>query len=95
MKTIYKYKLSVEDTQEVDVPRGSHILSLDTQRDDACVWFLIPNTEIDGKDKFIFRHFGTGQPLPLDINEYTYLGTYLIFHGELVYHVFYTRRTIC
>jgi len=94
MKTIWKYKLEVKDEQDIYLPRGGRILALDCQGNDPHIWVLVPNTDDTETEKVRFRSFGTGFPLD-NVNDYTYLGTYLILHGQYVFHVFYCKDLPC
>jgi len=39
--TIWKYKLEIKGTQEIMMPRGATILSVDKQGDDICLWAMV------------------------------------------------------
>lgn len=84
MKTIYKYPLKVADTQNVVLPVGAKVLCVQTQNEVPCLWALVDNTfptEIR-----CFCTFGTGHEYTgMDL---TYVGTYQLSGGELVFHVF-------
>lgn len=88
MKTIWKYPLEITDVQEIEVPRGSTILSIHTQYGVPCVWVLVPNTEVGSIEKIAILTFGTGNPVN-DCGGCDFLGTYLTREDHLVFHVFY------
>ena len=41
MKRIYKYQLIVTDRQDVQLPEGAEILTIQTQVDTPCLWALV------------------------------------------------------
>ena len=83
MKTIWKYELNPLLT-ELEVPKDSKILSLQTQFGIPCIWLLVePNND---KSKLKLTVVGTGHNL-CDENK-TYIGTFQMDGGELVLHVF-------
>ena len=85
MKTIYKYELETSDEQEIEMPLFSEIICLQLQNDKPYIWVKI-DTEFTNH-KFKFRTFGTGQPIEPEFNG-TYIGTYQLLNGKLVFHVF-------
>ncbi len=84
MTTIWKFLLEVTDTQDVKMPRGARILTVDVQHGTPCLWALV-----DGEQPRESRHiqmYGTGHsfdPVPSD-----YIGTFQLSGGSLVFHVF-------
>jgi hypothetical protein len=103
MQTIWKYRLSLTDIQTIKVPSGSRVLSVQTQPDDdypehivPCVWFLVPDTDVERQGEITFLTCGTGNPILEDnvIKEYGFLGTYQLYNGELVFHVFFRWENI-
>lgn len=82
---IYKYQLQVTDEQLLEIPKYSKFLSLQVQYGKPCVWFLVDETSKE--DEWIkFITIGTGQQA-YGISYYTFLGTYQLLEGNLVYHV--------
>ena len=83
MKTIWKFKLKIDDVQRVEMPLTSKILSIQTQRDKPYMWCLV-----NPEDEKAFREIiinGTGHPVEHDAR---YIGTFQIMDGGLVFHVF-------
>lgn len=81
-KTIWKFEL--EPFGEVLMPVGSEILHVAAQGDTACLWALVdPAAE---KEPRGFIVAGTGHPLPDMAMEY--VGTFHLYGGALVFHVF-------
>jgi hypothetical protein len=91
MKTIWKYKLELAKLQVVDMPRGAKILSLQVQDDSlACIWALV--NDAAPKEAVGFLSVPTGEPVTdYVLDNYTFLGTYQIARGDLVFHVFYKQ----
>lgn len=91
MRSIYKYTLRVTDEQEIEMPRGARILSVQNQREDICVWV---DVDVDATPTIrIFSVYGTGHELPGDISlTGKFLGSVQLSGGSLVFHV-YERGT--
>jgi len=84
MKTIYKYEIETTDHQEIMLPQGAGILTVQTQDDLPCLWACV-DTEAPIHPQEI-SIFGTGHLVPENIGEY--IGTYQLNNGRLVFHVF-------
>jgi len=84
MKTIYKYPLLIEGKQDVEMPMGATILSLQMQSGIPCVWALV-DTDNNGIHNRRFRTFGTGHPIPEEL-KLVYIDTYQ--KGGCVFHLF-------
>jgi len=86
MKTIWKFTLDAGRTRQY-MPKGSVVLSVNSQRDDICIW-----AEVDDKEKVeerVFEVFGTGHPIHVDMGiERKFIGTVLLDNGALVFHVY-------
>jgi hypothetical protein len=86
--TIYKYKLE-KTIQELDIPVGGKVLSLQVQDNVPCIWVLVDSNKL--KVTRTFETFGTGQTIPPPyVREY--IGTFQLLRGNLVYHVFETKE---
>ncbi len=83
MKTIWKFPLEVTDEQTVQIPNGAQLLSVQTQHATPCLWALV-DPEAEPKP-CIIQTYGTGHPIG-EVG--TYLSTYQISGGTLVFHVF-------
>lgn len=87
MKTIFKYPLAVADYQEIAMPKGSVVLTVQTQYGHPCIW-----VEIDpfaDKEPRGFEVFGTGHKMYEDMGiERKYVGTFQMKGGDLVFHVY-------
>jgi len=88
---IWKYTLKVTDTQSFRIPKGSKILTVQTQNDIPCIWVLVDQKEELTEVRTIGIH-GTGNPIP--DNPGIYIGTFQIRYGQLVFHVFDETNTL-
>lgn len=87
MKTIYKYKVKRQETQEVEMPVGAQILT--AQPIDVNVWiWAIVDTEVQDKEMRRIAVLKTGQEITLNSDELLYINSVQFGGGELVLHVF-------
>lgn len=84
---IYKYELQVTGNQNIMLPIGSKILTVQNQNEKACLWALVdPNNETEGRHIEIF---GTGHPVLSDMGtDRVYISTFQMHGGQLVFHAF-------
>ena len=59
MKTIWKYKINPET--KLEIPKGAIVLSVQTQRDQPCMWVLVDSSNKNELRKF--KVYGTGHQL--------------------------------
>lgn len=85
MKTIYKYKLQTTDEQQILMPEGAEILTVQLQDGEPQLWALV-ETELPKTKRYI-EIFGTGNPIT-GIGPHKYIATYQLRGGALVFHVF-------
>ena len=89
MDKIFKYQLQVEDVQDVEMPIGSTVLTVQAQGPIPCIWAHVsPEARIV---KRRFRTYGTGHPMKDSDSFPFYVGTYQLSGGALVFHVFTDR----
>jgi hypothetical protein len=86
MKTIYKYPLEVKDTQFVELPLGSEILTVQMQGYNLCLWAAVNNQPNVVKKNRRIEIIGTGNPVPT--GDLKYISTFQMIGGELTFHVF-------
>ena len=86
MKSIWKYPLEIADSQIILMPEGAHLLCVQAQREQLCLWAIVDSNA--PREKRMFRIHGTGHELPDDIGNYIYIGTVQQEGGHLVWHVF-------
>lgn len=85
-KTIWKFPLKTTDEQVIIMPAGAEILTIQTQYEEPCIWALVDPLR-PKKERIILIH-GTGHPVSDTIKKQTYIGTYQLHGGSLVFHAF-------
>ena len=86
MSVIYKYPLHLPETV-IEISYNFVPLCVQVQNGKPHVWFLHPDLDAP-KEKIKFQVIGTGQEFtPLS----SYLGTFQIYEGALIFHVFYEK----
>lgn len=83
MKTIWKFTLDITDLQDVAMPEGAEILTVQTQRNKICIWAVV-----DPEARIICRRFriaGTGHAID---GRNGYIGTTMTDGSDFVWHVF-------
>lgn len=94
MNTIWKYELRVTDRQEVDMPKGAQILSVQADEKNSgpnsvgqkiCVWALVDDRK--RTETHVFDIYGTGHECLSE--KMSYLATVQVSGGYLVWHVFH------
>ncbi len=82
---IWKYPLQVTDKQTITMPKGSRILSCQTQGDGPVMWALCSEKNVlEEPEERTFIMFGTGEPMMKVPGDY--IGTVQV--RELVWHFF-------
>jgi hypothetical protein len=85
MKTVYKYQIPSADEFSLYLPQGAQCLSIQVQKDTPCLWALVdPEQPTEARR---FRIAGTGHPIA-NSNALSFLGTFQVFGGDLVFHLF-------
>lgn len=85
-QTVYKYPVPVEDEFTLEMPCGSHILCVQTQRDEAQIWAIVEPAAEPEERRFALR--GTGHPVDDGLAGSNYIGTFQLDGGTLVFHLF-------
>jgi len=85
MLQIFKYDLRIEDDQTAEMPAGARILTVQDQRGTPRLWALVDPSA--PKETRTFRIHGTGHPVP-DSERLSYLASFQMRGGELVFHAF-------
>jgi hypothetical protein len=88
MKAIWKYVLETTDYQEIKMPLGAEILTVQIQHGMPCIWCLVDPKlgEALIKPKKIWIH-DTGHAIT-NIEDKLYVGSYQSDVGNLIFHVF-------
>lgn len=86
MKTIWKYPLQVTDMQTLRIPKGARLLATQAQGGEPSIWAIVdPDAP---KVERVIAMFGTGHPLPDQLDTNSYIGTFQLHGGAVVFHVF-------
>jgi hypothetical protein len=81
--TIHKYPISTADVQQIPMPSGARILTVQVQNAWPFLWALVdPEQPLENRE---IRIVGTGHPAD---GLTDYIGTVQISGGQLVFHVF-------
>lgn len=81
--TVYKYRIPVEDTFMLDLPKGAEILSVQVQGSDPFVWAKVDPRAPSEERRFAVR--GTGHDAT---GVGAYIGTFQLSGGAFVGHLF-------
>ena len=84
MKTVWKYPIPTQDDFTLVMPEPALILRVGTQRGEPYVWALVDTTKPSIDVALSLRstgHDATGVG--------TYIGTFQVVEGALVFHLFY------
>ena len=84
MKAIWKFPLSVEDRQEIEMPAGAEILTAQLQGNTLYLWAVVDDQA--PKEKRTIEVFGTGQLMSSETRKY--ISTFQLYRLALVFHVF-------
>lgn len=63
MKRIFKYSLEILDRQEVELPAGAKILSVQAQNGLPQIWAMVDDSQVK-TDMVHIRIIGTGYEIP-------------------------------
>lgn len=93
MQTVYKYTLQKNgpDWEAHNVPANEKVLHIADQHGKICVWALV---DTDGfKGMRFFQVFGTGHEIPNDGRTRSFVNTFMIEDGDVVFHAFEVDRS--
>jgi hypothetical protein len=84
-QVVWKFPLDVADVQDVSIPKGAQLLTVQSQGTNVCLWaFCDPGAE---KVKRYICILGTGHEAP-DYGALNYISTFELHGGALVFHAF-------
>lgn len=88
MRRIHKHEITeMTDGFETDLPVGARILTVQVQKSGfPCFWYAFDD-DLKHTTKRRFRMVGTGHDIP-DYDDLDYIGTFTIFNGDIVVHLF-------
>ena len=84
--TIWKYPLKVAETQVVEMPKGSEIISAMAIGEDNFIWARVDAGEPKKEIKEI-RVIGTSHPIQED-EKLRHIGTTTMMDNKLIWHIF-------
>lgn len=89
MKTIWKFQIRITDVQEIEMPKGAEVLTVQEMSGHVYLWAIVGEHSGETENR-IFHIYGTGNPMP-DIDRLSqarkYIGT--VQQAEFyVWHVF-------
>ncbi len=86
-KVIWKFVLSEEGNQIIELPLDYEILALQTQQGNPCIWVLVDPTR--PKKTEVFEIYGTGHEIHYSMGmNREYVGTWQEQEGMFVCHLF-------
>ncbi len=83
---VFKYPLTITGKQSINLPAGAKILTVQVQKGDPYLWALVNEQTVLTEAKIIHT-YGTGHVVTGPVKS-SYIGTYQIHEGDLVFHVF-------
>ncbi|MFD4931842.1 hypothetical protein ACFWMS_23640 [Peribacillus butanolivorans] len=86
MKTIEEFPLNLQESNIIEIPCDTRILSVKAKGNSLFLYGLVLDTEEEKTDKYDFRLYGPGENINIDILDYTSMGSVQV--GESVIHVF-------
>jgi hypothetical protein len=87
MKVIWKFDILMEDRISIGLPKGAEILTVQTQKGIPFLWALVDPEQTP--ELRYFRIYGTGrQTQDFENLKLTYISTFQIMDGTLVFHLF-------
>lgn len=89
MKTIWKYPVPAIDAFSITMPAGAQFLAVQAQHENAQSWWLVDDDAL--LKRRYFRVHGTGHEV-YSPGALTFLGTFQLNDGELVFHLFEERK---
>ena len=81
---IFKYTLAVTDVQELEMPEGAQLLTVQVQNGEPQLWALVDRYANTVTRRIVI--YGTGHEVHPDPG--TYVATFQQAGGALVWHVF-------
>lgn len=85
MRTIWKFPLSNMGVEEIEMPKGAEILTVQIQDERPCLWAIVEDRA--EKDRRFIETHGTGHPMRVDMGiTRRYIGT--VQQPPFVWHVF-------
>lgn len=84
--TIRKYPVPSQDQFIIEMPMFAKILTVQSQNDKPMFWAIVDPESALEKRSFLL--VVTGDPLSINPHYLAYIGTFQMFGGDLVFHLF-------
>lgn len=84
--SIWKYPLQVIGEQLVHMPKGAKVLTVQVQYGEPQIWVQVDERAIT--EPRTFTTYGTGESSHEGKDPGRYIGTYQLYNGAAVFHVF-------
>ena len=85
-QAIWKYAVPVQDMITLMIPRNAQVLTVQVQHGEPQLWALVDPD--NPPEQRTFRLAGTGHVIEGSVNIFSYVGTYQLDDGALVFHLF-------
>ena len=85
MESIWKFSIAVTDDQEVEMPEGARIVTVQAQKGSLYLWAIVEPSAPMKKRRI--KVVGTGHPKDA-LSNLVYIGSAQMAGGTLVWHVF-------
>jgi len=82
---VYKYDISADDRQNIELPKGSAILRIDEQHNGLKLWAL-HDAETEDKEDWQIRLAGTGHAI--QTGDLKFINTFFMQDKAFVFHAF-------
>ena len=86
MKTIWKYKIPLEDKFSLELPKDAVILTVQIQQGVPQLWVMV-NTENEVEKRYFWLQ-GTGQEIYETDRVMKYINTFQLYGSALILHLF-------
>lgn len=86
MNKVFKYPVPVEDRFSLDLPQGARILTVQEQNSKPQIWAIVnPENPTEIRN---FRLAGAGHPIEENEKNLSYIGTFQLYNGNFIGHLF-------
>lgn len=86
MLKIFKYPIVIDNYFELNMPKESKVLTVDIQNNAPQLWALVDPEKSTEKRRF--RFVGTGHPIEEELENLTFISTFQMDGGALIFHIF-------
>ena len=91
--TLDMNELDSTDSLDIMIPVDAKILCVQSQYNIPCIWAIVNPCNHTVKKRFTIK--GTGHTFQdVDLQDTDYIGTYQLYEGKLIYHVFEQKSIV-